>query len=58
MRHEGARDQRMRVPPGELTVRPGSYPDGIGGESSVGAEAPETKDHERWAGKHAGRNAK
>ena len=57
MRHEGVQSQRMRVPPGEFTVRPGSYPDGIGGADPVGAEAPETKDHERWASKHTGRNA-
>lgn len=46
----------MQVPPGELTVRPGSYPDGVGGATCL-AEAPETKVCERQAGEHAGRNA-
>ena len=32
MCHEGVRDQRMKVPPGELTVHPGSYPNGKAGQ--------------------------
>ena len=27
VRHEGASYQRVKVPPGKLTVHPGSYPD-------------------------------
>jgi hemin uptake protein HemP len=27
VRHEGASYQRVQVPPGKLTVHPGSYPD-------------------------------
>ena len=27
VRHEGARCQRVEVPPGKLSVHPGSYPD-------------------------------
>ena len=27
VRHEGAIHQRVKVPPGKLTVHPGSYPD-------------------------------
>ena len=45
----------MKVPPGELSVRPGSYPDGVGGATRL-AEAPETEVHERWGCKPTGRN--
>jgi len=34
VRHEGANYQRVQVPPGELTVHLGSYPDGGTGRPS------------------------